>query len=222
MAMPRGGAADGDATRAVLLDAAVRLFAEQGIEAVSVRAVNRAAGVAPAAVHYHFGSKAALLDAVVARHGEEVVADIGRRARQLLDATEPPTPRQVVEVLSDPYRRLLDRDPVSGRAWLGVIAQLSLTGDPRLAQPQADFNIALQAVARRAFPETEVRELERCMRLAVITLIQMLVQDGGTPADEALPLRPYIDVVVDFVAGGLTGAAAPGRLAPTVSPEAQG
>lgn len=222
MAMPRGGAADGEATRAALLDAAVRLFADEGIEGVSVRAVNRAAGQAPAAVHYHFGSKAALLDAVVARYGEQVVADIGRRAHQLLDAPEPPAPREVVEVLAEPYRLLLERDSAGGRAWLGVIAQLSLSGDPRVSQPQAEYNLALLAVARRAFPDVDPGEVERALRLAVITLIQMLVQESDEPSRERGALRPYVDVVVDFVAGGLMGAAEPGRLAPAASVQAQG
>src|SRR3712207_9282841 len=56
----RGGAADGEATRQALLDAAARLFADVGIEAVSLRAVNLAAGAAPAAVDHHFGLQARL------------------------------------------------------------------------------------------------------------------------------------------------------------------
>lgn len=48
-------------TREQILDAATRLFAEQGIAATSVRQIVNAANVNSAAVHYHFGSKEELV-----------------------------------------------------------------------------------------------------------------------------------------------------------------
>ena len=59
---------DSRATADRLLDAAERLFAEAGFRAVSLRAINEAAGARnTSASHYHFGSKEALVDAVFAR-----------------------------------------------------------------------------------------------------------------------------------------------------------
>ena len=46
-----------DATRERLLDAAEKLFAQKGYDAVSVREITSAAGSNLAAVNYHFGSK---------------------------------------------------------------------------------------------------------------------------------------------------------------------
>lgn len=69
--MSRAAAADGDgahgtpSTRDRLLGAAVRLFAEQGFDATSVRQACDAAGANVAAVSYHFGSKSALYDAAI-------------------------------------------------------------------------------------------------------------------------------------------------------------
>jgi AcrR family transcriptional regulator len=54
-------------TRQRLLDAAEQLFAERGISGTTLRALTRAARVNLAAVHYHFGGKEGLLDAVVER-----------------------------------------------------------------------------------------------------------------------------------------------------------
>ena len=55
----------GEETRKRILIAAERLFAELGISTTSMRALTKTAGVNLAAVHYHFGSKEALLDAVI-------------------------------------------------------------------------------------------------------------------------------------------------------------
>src|SRR5690606_8683349 len=54
-------------TRDAILDAAERLFAEQGHDNTSMRQITQAAGVNLSAVNYHFGSKYALVDAVFQR-----------------------------------------------------------------------------------------------------------------------------------------------------------
>jgi AcrR family transcriptional regulator len=62
----RGNAA-GRATREALILTAERLFAEHGIDAVSLREIGREAGQGNlAAVQFHFGDKTGLLGAIVA------------------------------------------------------------------------------------------------------------------------------------------------------------
>ncbi|WP_449467226.1 TetR/AcrR family transcriptional regulator [Stenotrophomonas humi] len=51
--------------RAQLLDSALTCFVAQGIAATSLRDIARRAGVTPALVHYYFGDKARLQQAVV-------------------------------------------------------------------------------------------------------------------------------------------------------------
>ncbi|GAB3512783.1 hypothetical protein GCM10027575_28640 [Phytohabitans suffuscus] len=63
--------------RARLREAALRLFAERGFEATSARAVAAAAGLSPALVIHHFGSKEGLRAAV----DEEVLGRIGAALR---------------------------------------------------------------------------------------------------------------------------------------------
>ena len=53
-----------------ILDAAENLFAEHGFRSTSLRQLTAAAEVNLAAVHYHFGSKDALITAVLARRLE--------------------------------------------------------------------------------------------------------------------------------------------------------
>ncbi|MCA1219715.1 TetR/AcrR family transcriptional regulator [Streptomyces sp. 8L] len=63
------------ATGEAILTVAERLFAEQGVFAVSNRQISEAAGQGNnAAVGYHFGTKTDLLRAIVRRHAERIDA----------------------------------------------------------------------------------------------------------------------------------------------------
>jgi AcrR family transcriptional regulator len=59
--------ADLETTRDRILDLAEDMFAQSGIDKVSLRAVTAAAGVNVSAIHYHFGSKDELLRAIFIR-----------------------------------------------------------------------------------------------------------------------------------------------------------
>jgi AcrR family transcriptional regulator len=54
-------------TKQRILDAAESLFAEHGVGSTSLRAIIAAAGVNSAAIHYHFGSKEGLIEALFGR-----------------------------------------------------------------------------------------------------------------------------------------------------------
>jgi len=74
--------ADATTTPDKLLDAAARLFAERGLDNVSIAEIVRAAGQRnSSAVQYHFGGRDHILRAVLARH----VAAIAARRVELLD-----------------------------------------------------------------------------------------------------------------------------------------
>lgn len=61
----RPAAGDEGDLRARLLDAAAMQFARVGIDATSLRAIATAAGVTPAMLHYYFGDKARLTQALI-------------------------------------------------------------------------------------------------------------------------------------------------------------
>jgi len=74
--------AESPSTRDLLLDAAARLFAERGIDNVSIAEIVRAAHQRNAsAVHYHFGNRDEVLRCVLARH----VPAIAQRRHELLE-----------------------------------------------------------------------------------------------------------------------------------------
>ncbi len=86
-------------TRNRILDTAEELFAEKGIAATSLRVLTQAAGVNLAAVHYHFGSKEGLVDAVLERRAcaanDERLADLAR-----LEASADGEPLAVEDILT--------------------------------------------------------------------------------------------------------------------------
>src|ERR1700748_619927 len=92
-------------TKTRILDAAEKLFGENGFDGTSLRDITAEADVNLAAVNYHFQSKDSLIDAVIARRIEPV----NRRRIELLDAAGPnPTVEQVLEAFIAP---VMERDP---------------------------------------------------------------------------------------------------------------
>lgn len=71
-------------TKSAILDAAERAFADHGFEATSLRRIIAAAKVNVAAIHYHFGSKEALIEAVFDRR----LKPVNTRRLELLEAAE--------------------------------------------------------------------------------------------------------------------------------------
>jgi AcrR family transcriptional regulator len=85
-------------TQSRVLDAAERLFAEQGFEGASIRAIVDAANVNLAAVHYHFKSKEALLEAVLLRR-ISVVNEARLRSLDEAESAAAPKPASVEAVV---------------------------------------------------------------------------------------------------------------------------
>jgi TetR/AcrR family transcriptional regulator len=73
-------------TRALVIDAAERLFAERGFAATSMRDISAASGVSHPLIHHHFGSKEDLYAAVKRR----MVEGYARRFPAAARATERP------------------------------------------------------------------------------------------------------------------------------------
>jgi len=77
-------------SRAAILDAAERLFAEKGYEATSLSEVGTAAGLSRATPGYFFGSKQELYDAVLERCFAEVRDAVRTGRERALASNQPP------------------------------------------------------------------------------------------------------------------------------------
>ena len=110
---PKAKAAGSADTRDLILDASEDLFSKHGFYGVTIREVAREAGVDTALVHYYFGAKRGLFDAVFLRRAEvwnnERVDAINRYAR---DAGEGMTLEGLLEAfLRPPFQWSLKGGP---------------------------------------------------------------------------------------------------------------
>jgi AcrR family transcriptional regulator len=122
--------------REALIEAARTLFAERGIEGVSIRELGRAAAQRNNnAVQYHFGDREALLFAVLTLHNERV----GARRAALLDELEleaAPSIRSLAGGLVRPSAAMLEN--AAGRDYLRIVAEL--IGDPANIRRRGPFD----------------------------------------------------------------------------------
>ena len=204
---------DGIATRERLIDIAEELFAQEGVEGVSIRSVNAAAGLAPAGVHYHFGSKDALLEEVVRRRGDPVARDLTSGVGPLLARQRRPEADELVRAFTLPFVAVLAAEPVGGRYWLCILAHLIGSHDVRLGRMTARTDTLMDDAVARAFPDVEpgLRALE--WHIGSMAIVQML-SEFGIPRERPwisgpASLERYAEVVIDFVAGGLAASLRP-------------
>jgi len=121
----RGSYHHGD-LRAALVDAALALIAERGIEALSVAEVARRTEVSPAAPYRHFPTREALLQATAIRAAELLAADL----REALENKE--DPGEALAIAAAVYVRFVGRH----HAGMDLIFsdELRNLGDPALAE----------------------------------------------------------------------------------------
>lgn len=215
---PRAGVSSvdsrGEATRNTIIDVAVRLFAEQGVLAVSNRQIGAAAGRGnTSVVGYYFASKADLVRAVMRRFMERV--SLGRQQR-IADLGDAPDLRDWIACLVYPYTELLDADgPPTWHA--RFIAQV-LT-DPGLREVAVD-EATSQPIQRildgleECLPDLPEPVLHARSRIASHVIVQMCAERERALA-EGLPVQPptweaaatgLVDVLVGMWTAPVTSA----------------
>ena len=128
-----------DSTRLAIIRAAEKLFAENGVDAVSLREVAFAAGQRNhAAARYHFQTKERLVDACLERHAQPIQsAWMERLSNGQSTNGHTPEPRSLVELFVRPIVAKLD-DADGGWQYLCLTAQLVISQRyPMLQRPVA-------------------------------------------------------------------------------------
>lgn len=154
-----------------LIGAAEHLFARHGIHRTQMNEINARAGQRnPSAVHYHFGSREGLLQAIIERHSSVVDAERARR----LDALSPdPDLAGIVAAILVPLTAELSTE--SGRDYLRIVPQ-SL-GAPVATPPAITAAFTLAEKALSDLPEPVRRERLSAMFLASSTLLAKRAAD---------------------------------------------
>ena len=121
-------------TKDRILDAAEALFALNGSSGASLRAITQRAKVNLAAVHYHFGSKDRLLEAVLARRLLPLNTERIRRLENYQKEAGRKKVRleNVIEAMVGPALRLSRDENEGGRIFMRLLGRLVLEPDARI------------------------------------------------------------------------------------------
>jgi AcrR family transcriptional regulator len=199
------------ATSIQLLQTAERLFAREGIDAVSTRRIAQEANQRNvSALQYHFGSRDNLIDALLMMRLETINA----RRQTLFDALgETADFHSLLMALVLPLVEQLG-EPDSH--FVGCLYQLYLRarGDQVYSNLPAEYTAALTAVT--AAIERRMNDLPLAVRIGRLRLIgPQLIHSVGDwyyqrERGEALaPVAELAGMLVDFLAGGLLAPVTP-------------
>lgn len=194
-------------TRTLLLDAAEQVLLDDGLAGASLRRITAVAGVNVAAVNYTFGSKEALLEALLTRVLEPVLAE---RARRLDEVAGTPghTVNDLVRALLESMLRV-DQRHVALYAEVSVKPRLG--GDQRFDETRRSsvqtgidrVTAALAPLLPGQPPEVLGYRVERLLKMATIHVLDgmQLAQKYGV--DPGADGQDLIDDLVAFFSAGL-------------------
>ena len=195
------------------MDAAERLFGTTSVDAVSLRAVARQAGVAPAALTHYFPDKTALVEAVLRRRADPIGQHVRENLLTLVEGDRSPGPRDLVEAVVHPFVAVLDDDPVAGLAWMKLFTALGLAEEPMwlrgVGRAPSIADLYAQ-VLQRALPDVRGDELYRRVSIAMYSMLSTLANVDlpgyGHPISSAGLDPRFVDQLVVFTSAGLAAA----------------
>lgn len=202
-----------------LLIAARDKIIDQGLDGVSIRAINAAAGVSPGILHYHFNSLEELVLDLLGRFMGPLMREREDLLRTLMATNQPPAVRQIAEVLVLPVARLAIEHGAEGYGHVCLLARLFADRAPILQEANlrwaSSVNATLFEQLQRANPEVGAAELALRLDLAGQVLLRGLsaLQQPPVPWLEqrgVTTVEPWeqVRVVIDFVAAGLGASSA--------------
>ncbi len=223
----------GRATREHIILVAEALFAERGIEGVSLREIGQAAGQRNnAATQYHFGDRAGLVAAIVGHRAtrndpmrQVLLEEIAHRGEISLDEVVAALVVPVVEHVAEPgnhYVGFLDRWYSSSRKY----------GQPIIPGPESPAMDEIACLLRRCLPELPTEVVDRRLTIAVLWMVRSLAayERAVIANQQVQPLNEVTDELIVMLAGaigapvleraGVDVAEGPGRTRARGSPKA--
>ena len=185
---------------AVIREAAMRLFAERGAAAVTVREIAAAAGVSAGLVMHHYRSKDGLKDAVDRRavaFFEEMIGELARIGEQGGSASLAELFAARLErepVMADYVRRLLLDGGEAAGALFARLFESTVAGMRSLAEA---------GVVRRAQDERIRAAFLLANDLSLVLLRRQIAQVTGTDPLSREGLVPWTAAVMDVYTDGI-------------------
>jgi AcrR family transcriptional regulator len=196
-------------TRLRLIVAAEKLFGERGIHSVTLKDINAAAGQRnESALHYHFGSKAALVEAILQYRARDIDLIRLERVEALLASGGEKDLGAVLRATFMPMIELLDRE--EGVRFLRFLAQvlndpdfdlpsLALRGDlPGVTKANSLIVAALGDVA----PEIAIQRQRFLVEMMVSSLAIWTRHNDAV--NEAALRELFVSNLLDSIAGFLS------------------
>jgi AcrR family transcriptional regulator len=190
-------------TKDKILDAAERLFGEQGYSETSLRHIIADAGVNLAAIHYHFGSKEDLLLQLVRRRAEPINhARLETLERFEAEAGAQPVPiEKILEAFLAPAANAAIRHPELVRLMGRMHAEGAVPAGIR-----SEFEPTVRrfiAAASRALPDLPEPELHWRLRASAGAIGFTTMETSADSED----LNHRVKRLIAFLSGGLRAPA---------------
>jgi len=187
-------------TKTRILDAAEKLFGQNGFDATSLRDITAEAEVNLAAVNYHFQSKESLIDAVVARRVEPV----NQKRLEMLEAAGPnPTLEQLLIAFLQPLMQsdLAQVYPLMARLLATPDAFLTRLFKKHLSLIIERFSEAFS----QALPECDATQIRWKMQFTAGAMAHVLSRAYAMPElmpDVKFDSQTVLAELVTFAAAG--------------------
>lgn len=208
-------------TKDRILDAAETLYAANGFAGTSLRAIMKEAGVNMAAVHYHFGSRASLVEAVISRRATPV----NQERLKLLDQLEAAHPDEqlpldgVLAAFFHPVFRMLEDNKRAGSAFPHLMNRLIMEPDEEfrevIGRVFADVARRFIAAIGCALPGVPPEVLFWRMHFMLGAMVFSLTVPHAQGVDNVVRFSPTVpssveDELIRFASAGMQAPATKG------------
>jgi AcrR family transcriptional regulator len=188
------------ATRAVLTDAARKLFADKGFNAVPTQAIVEAAGVTRGALYHQFDDKAALFAAVYEEVEKELVADVAER----IVAAAPSGPVEAMRMGARLFLELCTKADVQRIVLIDAPAVL---GWEQWRAVGIKYGLGVieamlaQAIAENAIPKQPVRPTAHVL-MGALDEAALYISRADNPGEARTQMLAVCDRILAGIAGG--------------------
>jgi len=166
-----------------ILDAAEGLFARHGFHGVTTRQVAAEAGVDTALIHYYFGAKRELFDAVFLRRAEILnqAREASMNAYVRAHDSAGMTVEGVIEAFIEPLLRISQDGGAGWKSYFALVAQVNNTpawGGETMARFFDPVVHQLVETLKTVRPQAEYRDLYWCYQFLTGSMMLSLSETG--------------------------------------------